>query len=75
MTKKLDQYGEIQSVIEETMQGDGISHIKTGVIKIKMKVEDAKIEALNELVGVKKYNDIKFLVTLVGQRIGCFFLQ
>jgi hypothetical protein len=72
ITDKIKKYGEIVETIVEESSDEGFENLRTGNLKIKVLVSQDKVENLKELVGIKKYQDIRFLVQLSGERPGCF---
>lgn len=72
ITDKIEKYGEILETVVEESNDEGFEKLRTGNLKIKVRVAKDKADSLRELVGIKKYQDIRFLVQLSGERPGCF---
>jgi hypothetical protein len=56
---------------EEFYREGEMKGLKTGVWRFKLRVPKDKLHLLDELAGVKKYRDTRYIVQQLGQT-GCF---
>ena len=71
----LNSYGKVLDIFDEYMKEEGLEYIKTGVVRFKVKFTREQIKKLNEMVGVKFLKGKKILVTVAGEKIGCFLCE